>query len=53
MSTRNSIKRDRDEGIGQGFHLYEDVADEPDCVMLDLEALRLRPQSPSRLRCEF
>jgi hypothetical protein len=37
MSTRCSIKHDRDEGTGQGFHLYEDMADERDCVMLDLE----------------
>jgi hypothetical protein len=37
MSTRCTIKDDRDEGTGQGFHLYEDLADERDCVMLDLE----------------
>ena len=37
MSTRYTIKDDRDEGTGQGFHLYEDLADERDCVMLDLE----------------
>ena len=37
MSTRCTIKDDRDEGTGQGFHLYEDLADESDCVMLELE----------------
>ena len=37
MSTRCTIKDDRDEATGQGFHLYEDLADERDCVMLDLE----------------
>jgi hypothetical protein len=37
MSTRCTIKHDRDEATGQGFHLYEDLADEHDCVMLDLE----------------
>ena len=37
MSTRCTIKDARDEATGQGFHLYEDLADERDCVMLDLE----------------
>ena len=37
MSTRCTIKDDRDEATGQGFHLYEDLVDERDCVMLDLE----------------
>jgi len=37
MSTRCTIKDDLDEGTGQGFHLYEDLADERNCVMLDLE----------------
>jgi hypothetical protein len=37
MSTRCTIKNDRDEATGQGFHLYDDLADERDCVMLDLE----------------
>lgn len=37
MSTRCTIKDDRDEATGQGFHLYEDLMDERDCVMLDLE----------------
>lgn len=37
MSTRSTIKDDRDEAAGQGFHLYEDLADDRDCVMLDLE----------------
>lgn len=37
MSTRCTIKDDRDEAAGQGFHLYEDLTDERDCVMLDLE----------------
>lgn len=38
MSTRCTIKDDRDEGTRQGFHLHEDLADESDCVMLDLES---------------
>lgn len=37
MSTRCTIKSARDEATGQGFHLYEDLADERDCVILDLE----------------
>jgi hypothetical protein len=37
MSTRCTIKDARDEATGQGFHLYEDLAGERDCVMLDLE----------------
>lgn len=37
MSTRCTIKDDRDERTGQGFHLYEDLADESDCVMLEFE----------------
>jgi hypothetical protein len=46
MSTRCSIKHDRDEGTGQGFHLYEDMADERDCVMLDLEGFTFETSSP-------
>jgi len=37
MSTRCTIKSDHDEATGQGFHLYDDLADERDCVMLNLE----------------
>ena len=37
MSTRCTIKDGRVEATGQGFHLYKDLADESDCVMLDLE----------------
>jgi hypothetical protein len=37
MSTRCTIKHDRDEATGQQFHLFEDLEDERDCVMLDLE----------------
>ena len=37
MSTRCTIKHDQDEANGQGFHLYQDLADERDYVMLDLE----------------
>lgn len=39
MSTRCSLKHERDEATGQGFHLYDDLADERDCVMLELEGL--------------
>jgi hypothetical protein len=37
MSTRCTIKSDRDESTGQGFHLYENLGDGRDCVLLDLE----------------
>jgi len=37
MSTRCTIKHDQDEATGHGFHLYEDLADDRDCVMLELE----------------
>ena len=37
MSTRCTIRDAREEATGQGFHLYEDLADERDCVILDLE----------------
>jgi hypothetical protein len=39
MSTRCTIKDPRDEAIGKGFHLYEDLADERDCAILDLGGL--------------
>lgn len=39
MSTRCTIKDDHDEATGQRFHLYEDLDDERDCVMLDLEGV--------------
>jgi len=39
MSTRCTIKDARDEATGQRFHLYEDLADERDCVMLEFEGL--------------
>jgi hypothetical protein len=37
MSTRCTIKHDQGEATWQGFHSYEDLADERDCVMLDLK----------------
>ena len=37
MSMRCTIRHDHDDGTGQGFHLYEDLSDERDCVMLELE----------------
>jgi hypothetical protein len=37
MSTRCTIKHDKDESNGHGFHLFEDLAEERDCVMLELE----------------
>ena len=39
MSTRCTIKSARDEGTGQGFHLYEDLVQDKNCVMLELEGL--------------
>ena len=37
MSTRCTIKYERDESTGQAIHLYEDLLDDPSCVLLDLE----------------
>ncbi len=37
MSVRCTIKNDQNEATGQRFHLYEDLGDERDCVMLELE----------------
>ena len=39
MSTRCTIVEARDESTGLGFHLYEDLWDEGDCVMLELEGM--------------
>jgi len=41
MSPRCTIKDERDEAPGQGFHLYEDLADERDSVTLDLWGLHV------------
>lgn len=38
MSPQCTIKNTRDEGTGQGFHLYEDLVQDEDCVM-ELEGL--------------
>jgi hypothetical protein len=37
MSTRCTIKYERDESTGQEIHLYEDLLDDPGCALLDLE----------------
>jgi len=37
MSTRCTIKYERDESTGQEIHLYEDLFDDPGCVLLELE----------------
>lgn len=37
MSTRCTIKDARDDASGQGFHLYEDLAESDNSVMLELE----------------
>lgn len=37
MSTRCTIKHERDETAGMGFHLYEDLAEDRHSVMLELE----------------
>jgi len=37
MSTRCTIKHERDESTGQEIHLYEDLLDDPGCVLLELE----------------
>jgi hypothetical protein len=56
MSTRCTIKDDRDEGAGEGFHLYEDLEDESGCVMLDLEGFTFeasvffRPSGKPKMR---
>lgn len=39
MSTRCTIKDARDKSAGQGFHLYEDLAEQGDCVLLDLDGM--------------
>jgi hypothetical protein len=36
MSTRCTIKYERDEATGQEIHLYEDLLDEPGCVLLEV-----------------
>lgn len=37
MSTRCTIKYGRDEATGQKIHLYEDLLDDPGCVLLEVE----------------
>jgi len=37
MSTRCTIKHERDESTGQEIHLYEDLLDDRDCVLLEVE----------------
>jgi hypothetical protein len=37
MSTRCTIKYERDEVTGQEIHLYEDLLDDPGCVLLEVE----------------
>lgn len=37
MSTRCTIKYERDEATGQEIHLYEDLLDDPGCVLLEVE----------------
>lgn len=45
MSTRCSLKHERDEATGQEIHLYQDLADEDHCVMLELEGFTLEAAS--------
>lgn len=37
MCTRCTIKYERDEATGQEIHLFEDLLDDPDCVLLEVE----------------
>jgi hypothetical protein len=37
MSTRCSLRCERDEATGQGIHLYQVLLDDRDCVMLQVE----------------
>ena len=37
MSTRCTIKHERNESTGQEIHLYEDLLDDRDCVLLEVE----------------
>jgi hypothetical protein len=37
MSTRCTIKYERDESTGQEINLYEDLLDDPSCMLLELE----------------
>ena len=39
MSTRCTIQYARDEATGQGFHVYVDLLDEGDCVMLEIKGM--------------
>ena len=39
MSSKCTIRNARDEASGQGFHLYEELAESGNCVMLELEGL--------------
>jgi len=41
MSTRCTIKYERDEPIGQEIHLYEDLLEDPGCVLLEVEGFTL------------
>lgn len=58
MSTRCTIRDTWDESTGQGFHLYEDLLDEGDCVMLEIEgmtfetAVRFAPSGRPEMRVE-
>lgn len=45
MSTRCSLKYERDEATGQEIHLYQDLADEDHCVMLELEGFTFEAAS--------
>jgi hypothetical protein len=37
MGMRCTIKYERDEATGQKIHLFEDLLDDPDCVLLEVE----------------
>lgn len=50
MSTRCTIKHERNESTGQEIHLYEDLLDDRDCVMLEVEGFTFETEvsvSPS------
>jgi hypothetical protein len=55
---RCTIRNARDESTGLGFHLYEELLDEGDCVMLELEGMtfetagRFAPSGRPEIRVE-
>lgn len=45
MSTRATLKYERDEATGEEFHLYREWLDEDHCLMLELEGFTFEAAS--------